>query len=164
MKNRRVEIGVVADLRRQTHGYIVLRDENFAGQCLGRFAFLGVVSQRLRRRRAQGRPVPPAHRHQRIQGLARACAGRIVRRAADHALCTGRRDIEDHVADGDADLSLSALRIGVDPEGQILDREIGTGFVCAVDPACQRRIVRFVQLWHSYFFPLKFFCRPCQQS
>ena len=148
VKDRRIEVGIVADLRRQPHRHIRLRDQDFVGDRLRGFAFLGIVAQRPRCRGAQRRPVPPAHRHQPVQGFAGAGAGGIVRRAADHALCARRRHVENHVADGDAHGAIAGLRIGIDAEGQVLDGEIGAGFVGAVDPACQRGVMGFVQFGH----------------
>jgi hypothetical protein len=87
-------------------------------------------------RGAQGLPLLHARAHQRIHVV-----------GVDHA---GGLQVEHLVADGDADAEGFAAARGAEAaERQVLDREVGAGFVGRGDPAAQLRVMGGVQCGHG---------------
>ena len=100
-----------------------------------------------RKREPQRGPRARPKRHQTIESRrgARSCrlGGKAVERGGR------RRQIEDLIADRNADARARVRRRPKDAERQILHREFAVGRVCALHPAAPRRVVRFVERRHT---------------
>ncbi len=120
VKDRGVEIGVVADFDRHQKGALVDRMKPFPGR-------IGVVGpQRAADRKTELGAGPAPQRHQLIQ---RCVAGHV----------------QDLIADPDS-RPWRGRAVAVDAEGKILDRKVRVGSVGRFHPTLQRRIVRFIEL------------------
>jgi hypothetical protein len=147
MVDRGVEVGVVADARRQAVAGSGLRHQ--AGAQLGLLLGTGGVQQQCEQRMAQAAPGIRAQEHEGVQRVLR----RHLAMGARHALQQGspggqRRQIDDLVANGHA----AAQRVLVGPvaelgKRQVLDRELGVA-VGRGQPAAGRRVVGVVERVH----------------
>jgi hypothetical protein len=146
MVDRGVEIGVVADARRQAKAGSGLRHQ--AGPQLGLLLGTGGVQQQCEQRMAQAAPGIRAQEHEGVQRVLR----RHLAMGARHALQQGsrgqRRQVDDLVANGHA----AAQRVLVGPVAElgkrkVLDRELGVA-VGRGQPAAGRRVVGVVERVH----------------
>jgi hypothetical protein len=155
--DRRIEIGVVADRRRQCELRLRLRDQCTAQLRLVRRG----LPQRTRQRETQRRPRRRSHRHERIE---RRCDARLRRArgdAVEHAGRVRRTQVDDLVADRDsAAQRLARPRAAEHAERKILQRKITVRPIRRFEPARVRRIVRLVQ--HHRFFASNRLFNPCQ--
>ena len=139
VKDRGEEIGEVADPHRQQQFDFGERREMPRDV----LALRGIAAQQPRQAGPQRGPGLRTALHQRVEVRRRAGGRRGRGGAVEKA--AARRDVENLVADGDADpRGLAAL-----PEhriGQVLDREIAVRRIGARNEAAQRGIVSFVEV------------------
>ncbi len=140
------KIGEFADRGRQVEGALGCGVEQPPGNPFDPGSLGAVRGEQRRDPPAQGRPWPPPERHQRVQGRARGCFGRLRRLAGEQPRFERRGEIEDHIADCDAATLRSARRAEA-PERQVLDWKLA---VCLGrgDPAFPLCIVGFVDPAH----------------
>jgi hypothetical protein len=141
VKDRGEEIGEVAERHRQLELGLRHRDEMLADA--GAVRVLG--AQGARQAEAQVRPGPRADLHQHIDEWRGTGARRLGARAAERR--SRRRDVEDLVADRDADARLRCGRRSRAKHAirQVLNGKVAIGRIGAVDKTVPRRIVGLVE-------------------
>src|SRR4051812_2917780 len=83
----------------------------------------------------QRRPMLLAEFHQFVQRLGKARESRGVRRSFEESLRLDSRNVEDLVADGDADArSLISAAFPEEPERQVLKRKVAAGLIGGLHP------------------------------
>ena len=119
--NRRVEVAEIADVRRKRMlGVILCNETAEQSVCAGR-----ILSQDLRQRETQCRPRRRSHRHEGIERRCGAGGRRTRRRARKNPRGLRRTDVEDLIADRDADAERFVLPFASEhAERQVLDRKI----------------------------------------
>src|SRR5580700_9079755 len=138
VKNRGEKIGEVAERHRQPDLRLRHRGEMLAD------VFIAVLgAQGARQAEPQSRPSLRPERHDEIEERRRAGARRVGGKAFERG--AGRRDIENLVADRDADPRRHCRGRAENAERQVLDREFALRCVGAFDPAAPGRIVGFVE-------------------
>ena len=157
--NRGVEIGVVADSRRQGEFRLALRDERggeFRGARRAR-------AQTLREAAAQRDPRLAAERHQAVQRRLHAGRERLGAEPFERSQHIERAEVEHAVTDGDAAAEvLPAPQSAEDGERQVLDGEVAAGQVGGLHPAAQLRIMSRVEGGGHPWGSLKRFVIPRQ--
>ena len=140
--NRRVEIGVVADLRRQRILRVALRHQTAAQRCLQRRSLAQPVEQRAAHGAANRRP----KLHQRIERGLRAGADSLRRLPIENRKSGERREIDDLIPDRHAAAKLlRGIGAAEHCEGQVLNGEIAADPVGRIEPAARPRIMRLVE-------------------
>ena len=135
MIDRRVEVGVVADLSRKVEHGIVHRDEYPVARLDGAAPALRGRVEQIGNGGAQCARLVAPQRHHLVESRRIAADGGNLRLVGDQPRVERGRDVENHVADRDADAP--GLGLGVErehPEREILDRKIRERVIRALDP------------------------------
>src|SRR5580700_11309569 len=145
VEDRGVEVGVVADHRRQKHINLSLTDEMTGSN--PPIGVRRVLAQDRMNLPSQGTPRTGSQRHQRLERARSARAGRESDTLGGNETFTlHSAEIENAVADCHSYARFAARTAPPkNSEGQILKRKIRAGDVRGLNPTLHRRIVSLVQ-------------------
>ena len=125
---RRIEVGVVADRGRHEHVRVSLRHQERGDPVLSLVGARRVGVEQSEEGAAKGRPIGRASGHQRVEGRPGAVLRRTGGRSANQAGARAGADVEDQLADRHTYAwRFAAAAPREDPEGKVLDREVGAG-------------------------------------
>ncbi|MNN25742.1 hypothetical protein D3C81_1392280 [compost metagenome] len=139
-----VEVGVVADARRQVHAAGQLRLQQRRAEVFQALVFRAVAGQQFEQALAQGPARRGAEGEEGVQGFAAGRARGFAGRAMEQPGVAGDLEVEDVVADGDA-AAWRVARWAEDAQRQVLQREVRVA-VGRLDPTggqviCSHRLI-----------------------
>ena len=132
---RRVEVGVIANLRRQVHLHLGARHEaaRLPVWALAERRISCVPPEQARQPRAHGLPVGTRPRHEVVERVASEHVRGVEGHFVEQALCGRLAQVQDAVTDRNARTWVEAAgRVREDSKRQVLDGEVAT--VRAIHP------------------------------